>query len=456
MKAHGLTVLLFVLLVILFGVQSCHVRQNMSNEVENAVNAENAVNVELYYEQIVDSAGTNWDEEIPVFHYWRDISSDNYYFDIPTEDSINGWMKMCEERNPCDSVERRYVQDLYTNMNQYVTVNDFYHLWYHDGSYLKNDDFTTWRLMQYDSTLCVPSPNSEYDKFYSIKNTIQRLLEYEPECQWELNCHSGYLCDFQEYYDRLLVKEAIKHSNNPKLIDALKKEQEAWQNYHIALDTAFQIIDGSPDGMVGSAWSMAICGILLDNAAMREQSLVDFYFALTDSLDYQNTHKSIFIGRYDIERHKQISNKQVIKEYGKFMDFFKDKSYFNPEFRYPEKELKRVLEDEMNAWQVWMSSRDIVSAILTGLCKDCYDNATNNVRRHKLIMLKNRYQGFGITTQTILDCLLPYDCKDSEIDSFSFEKRWNADQEILMPDVGFVRSFGSLACLIYKNNSNDE
>ena len=56
--------------------------------------------------------------------------------------------------------------------------------------------------------------------------------------------------------------------------------------------------------MVGSAWSMAISGIAYDNALMRELSLEDLYFALTDSLDYQFAHKRSMIGEYEIERHE--------------------------------------------------------------------------------------------------------------------------------------------------------
>ena len=81
----------------------------------------------------------------------------------------------------------------------------------------------------------------------------------------------------------------------------------------------------------------------------------------------------------------------------------------------------------MRAWQGWMSSRRAVSSKLTGLCKDCYDNSTNNVRRNKLIMLKNRYQGYGLVGQSMLDALLPYGCKDSEIESYDFAEKFWAD-----------------------------
>lgn len=437
------TACLSITILTLFFAQGCHFRQNNNAKSDNTIGVEpaltkvieadnsesvecmnSAIRRDLYYEKMDADAETDWDEKISVFHFWRDISDDEYYFNIPSEEQVNTWKALCEEKNRPDSVSRRYLQGYYANMNQYMTIQDFVEIWYGDGDNLKNDDFTTWRLMQYNSLPFI-QPDSEFDKFYVLKNTIQGLLLFEPQSQWELNFYAGLESDFQEYYDRVLVREAIRHSNE-KTADLLKEEENAWINYHEALNSAFQIIDGSPDGMVGSAWPMAIGGIAYDNAKMRALSMEDFYFALTDSLDYHIAHRKSLIGQYEIERHAQIDNSSVLKEYLRFMDFFKDESFFEPEYSYSVSELRSVLEDEMKAWQGWMLSRDKVSSTLTGLCKNCYDNATNNIRRYKLIMLKNRYQGFGITSKTTLDCLLPYSCEDPDIDLFSFEEKWNS------------------------------
>lgn len=421
------TSFLSILLLTLSLSQSCNSRPKNSaylNQTKEVEDVEIATCQDLYYEKKAADADIDWEEEISVFHYWRDISNDEYYFGIPSEQQVITWKALCEEKNCIDSVSRRYLQGYYANMNQYMTIQDFVEIWYGDGENRQNDDLTTWRLMQYDSLPFI-QPDSEFDKFYVLKSTIQRLLLFEPQSQWELNCSAGLESDFQEYYDRVLVREAIRHSSR-RTANLLAKEEKAWGNYHEALNAAFKIIDGSPDGMVGSAWPMAISGIAYDNAQMRALSMEDFYFALTDSLDYHIVHKNSIIGQYEIERHEQIDNNRVLNEYLHFMDFFNNESFFNPEYSYSVSDLRRVLEDEMKAWQGWMSSRDKVSSTLTGLCKDCYDNATNNIRRHKLIMLKNRYQGFGITSKTILDSLLPYSCKDPDIDLFSFEEKWNS------------------------------
>ena len=399
--------------------------QSCRNHSQNHPVLVNNNNTELYYEKVEkDNEIVDWDEKIPVFHHWRELDSIEYYFDVPSDEEVERWKTTCEDRNQLESAPWQFVQGDYANMNQFVTVTDFYELWYHEDSYLENDDLTTWRLMQYDSLSFIQA-DSEFDKFNALRNAIQGLLLYEPQSQWDMNFHSGLEADFQEYYDRVLYREAVNHSDK-ELAALLRKEQASWLDYHAALDSAYRVIDGDPHGMVGSAWSMAICGIAYDNAQMRASSLEDFYFALTDSLDYHYVHKRSMIGEYEILRHAKISDKSVLREYDRFMEYFEDKTFFDPEYCYPVEKLKSVLKNEKKAWLRWMASRDEVSAVLTGLCKECYDNSTNNVRRHKLIMLKNRYQGFGVTSQFILDCLLPYGCHDSEIAAFSFEENYKS------------------------------
>ena len=80
----------------------------------------------------------------------------------------------------------------------------------------------------------------------------------------------------------------------------------------------------------------------------------------------------------------------------------------------------------MDEWKKWMKYRGVVSSQLHGLCKEAYDNSTNNIRRYKLIMLKNRYEGYGITSGDVMECLLPYTASDEELDGPSFDEKWKA------------------------------
>lgn len=356
-------------------------------------------------------------DTIKVFRYWAELDDEMYLFTPPTSEQIALWKMECETRNKYDSPHDVEVSDHYADMNQYVTIYDFIELWYDKESYKDSLDFTLWRLAQYEGE-CNHYPDSEYDRFYYLKNSFQNLCAFDAQFQFEFNLWAGLVADFQEFYDKVMVREAIRHSS-PRVAKALEREEVAWQNYHAELDSTFRIIDGNPDGLVGSAWGMAISGIAEDNARMREESLSDFYFALTDSLDYEVKHTRSQISSYEIIRNSKMPQNKVLREYRHFMDSFEEDECY-----YPIAEREKALSREMAAWKKWMHSRAAVSSLLTGICKDTYDNSTNNVRRWKYIMLKNRYAGYGIISTDIEECLMPYSTPDDQLDGPSFDERW--------------------------------
>lgn len=403
----------FILILLILSAVSCGQRRSAK---PSNIDVKKFNDEQLFYKH-TDSTRKAWNDTVHVFHHWRDLEKSDYLFDVPTDEQISSWEHLCEDNNQYDSEQNIGVPGYYLNMNQYVTIYDFAGLWYRDDSYIDNLDLTLWRLAQYDYDSRY-SPDSEYERFYYLKNAIQGLCLFDAQFQFELNLNAGLEADFQEFYDKVMVREAIRHSSTD-IAKALEEEETTWQSYHAELDSTFRIIDGTPNAFVGSAWPMAISGIAYDDALMREESLADFYFALTDSLDYKIRHKKSVIGEYDLVKHSTIQEERVLKEYRLFMDSLEEDDIY-----YPVPERKKALEREMNAWKEWMKSRAKVSSLLTGLCKEVYDNSTNNVRRHKYIMLKNRYQGYGLTSQDVMECLIPYSASDEELDGPSFNERW--------------------------------
>ena len=376
---------------------------------KNSIPLDTALGIspDSYYEVITDTTNIDWLEEIPVFHYWKEIPDEEYLFNSPSTEQIAYWQSMCEKENPSDSVMRSFVQKDCRNMNHYVTIYDFMDVWAQQNPYGSDDAFTLWRLEQYNMEAY--SPDSEFDRFLCLKSIIQSLCCYDAQFQFELNFKAGMEGRLQEFYDRTILREATQHSQ-PQLSKALETENLAWEEYHAQLDSTFRIIDGEINGLVGSAWPMAISGILYDDARIREISLADFCFALTNSLDYE------------LEKHTEITEDKVIQEYRRFMNSLEE-----DEFAYPLYQRKKVLALEMNAWNKWMRSREDVSSLLSGLVKECYDNSTNNVRRMKLIMLKNRYNGYGITSGDVMSCLIPYTASDAELNGPSFDEIWKSN-----------------------------
>lgn len=358
---------------------------------------------ESYYAPIEDYKGSH----IRIFRYWKEMEGNDYLFGKPTYEQSEEWMRLCRVANPVYEIDVRELVG-YESINQFVTVQDFYGLWYNRGDSLKlNDDLTLWRLEQYDTVS--HSPNSEYERFSILKERIDRLTEFEPQFQVDLNLLSGFEEDLKAFYNRVLLNELIGNTDD-KIGQALRKENEAWLCYHAAVDSSFRIIDGNPEGMVGSAWSMSISGILSDNDDIRSCSLEDLYYALVDNSDMAT-----------LDHHAFVSEKKVMTEYQRFMNSFEEDEAY-----YPVLERRNALSYEMEKWTKWMDTRAIVSDILEGKCKEAYDNSTNNVRRMKFIMLKNRYAGYGIISNDIYGCLMPYSINDDELEEPSFDERWKA------------------------------
>ena len=232
------------------------------------------------------------------------------------------------------------------------------------------------------------------------------------------DCFSNFRRKF--YFDEL-VREAIRHSP-PLVAKTLENEEKAWQSYHKELDSTFRVLDGNPSGVVGSAWPMAISGIAKDNAEMREESMLDYYFALMDSVEYVSHYKESMIRQDGIKEQGGFSNEDLQNEYRRFMDSLEEDECY-----YPISERKKAIERDLVAWEKWMECRRTVSSLLTGPCKYAYDNATDSIRRHKFIMLKNRYQGYGLTSGDVLECLIPYNASDEEVRGPSFDERWRSN-----------------------------
>ena len=413
MSACKLTIVCLAIIYCFFFLQSCKYQHKVSEDTTITT--------------IEDTHGRkenngHWNNQIPDCHQWREISPEEYYFNVPTEEQVAKWKAICEEWNQWDSSDDiTYDLGQFIDVNHYITVHDFVEVWYR-GEFL-DDDFTTWRLQQYDSLSFVEG-GTEYDKFHSLKNAIEGLLSFQPASQWEMNFKASLYSDFQEYYDRMLYKAVVSHSDGAVAL-VLKREEEAWLKYHDALISAFKVIDGSPTGWVGSGWPMAIGDIAYDDAQMRAMSLEDFYFAMVDG-NYRISRGLNMIGQNQVEMHISVSESDIIEEYQRFIEYYEDEYFYDSEYNYPLSEIRKALNNEMRAWEEWMKYRKLASSFITNPTQYLYNNATNNVRRHKLIMLKNRYQGYGLTSPDILDIILSYDCDNCVIQHYCFEEEYRS------------------------------
>ena len=351
--------------------------------------------------------------QIQVSHCWRELQEKDYLFDVPSADSIAAWKALCESRFACESADCDYLKKSFRSLNHYVSFYDLVELWYHEDSLKPNDELTLWRLTQFCPL--EETPTLEEERFRILGNTICDLYDIEPDSQWDLNFWSGVKAHLWEFYCRVLDNATISRANG-ELEEALLNEREAWNRYHEALNNAFCILEGNAEGLNGSAWPMSVTGILEEDADFRIAATKEYYFVVADGW-----RKPI----EELERHAIFSVERVLDEYHSFMNTLPTDEYY-----FPVEDRKEALAMEMHAWEDWMKSREHVSSLLSGNERYIFNNSTNNLRRRKLIMLKNRYEAYGITSYEVMESQIPYEIDDAALDSLSnFDDRWKKHLE---------------------------
>lgn len=337
----------------------------------------------------------DWDEKIDVHHVW-DKDVDKVFG--PCE----SWKAACEKSFVPEPTERRYVQGYFKGMNQYVAVYDFIEVWCRtDPGKRKDDEFIYWRLCQFDKALSKEHVSG--NKVRLLKRVIAKLLDYEDDTQWDLTFHYYLMQEFSEFYCRTLLREI---PTSAQLRRALIKESKAWNRYRDDVESAYMLIEGSASGINGSSWDMEVCDFVKGNNEMRSVLLEDLLAITEESFQHQKPDAYIDNGMIQRERAKFSSNLD------EDIDSF------------PINQRRKALNTEIASWFRWIDSLSAIRNLLPDSQKEYFDTSIQKVYRYKFIMLKNMYQGFGITSQSILDCLVPFDTDARGLYGPSFADKW--------------------------------
>lgn len=355
------------------------------------------------------------DEDSVLFtRTWKDPSV--YLMDKPDDSSIATWKKICETDN---SEFNSIMIPSYMKgdpMERHVTFYDLANT----GS-IKDpsveDAFMLWRLNEY-----MPSkrnPIGETQRYELLCAQMDSLLTCDGDgSQMDYNIHS-YL---ESEFVRIRVYEYQKRlcDSIPTSAEALNEEFSSWKEYISAADEAFDKVKMGP-GFQGSGSPMAYFGFRQENMEMMSQALLPFYLTITDPKKSPKAESHSIIARSDID-----------VEYGRFLSSIvktmteeKDSEFFDPDSYYPLEEQIASLKKEQGAWQKWMDVREKVAESLDDTLRMEYENASNNIRRRKLIDLKNRYEGYGLTSEFILKILLKYNCTETELSEYNYEQAWD-------------------------------
>lgn len=175
-----------------------------------------------------------------------------------------------------------------------------------------------------------------------------------------------------------------------------KVEKTLWERYNSAALEAYYHIN-----MGGCSGSAALMGYNEFAYDVEDQFLVSF--------------------SYSGQKHKLVTADMVADEYDGFLEYgivaITDEED-TVDGEYSVKEKQDYLRAEKRCWELWMRYRNSVSAELEGDLKDKYDLCSNELRRMKLIQLKNQYQWYGIWDDDAYDIMLDPECTDEEIDGY--------------------------------------
>lgn len=332
-------------------------------------------------------------DTIWVSHQWHDCG---YLFGRPDESKVNQWKNLCCENICYGSRE----EGEYGTPERMLAILDFYKFLGDEGHSEEEDDFTLWRLSEYMPTY--ESLPDEYTRFRRLDVQIDSILNYEPFTQCSLNDRAYFEYFFVKTRANTMYKRLSARIDS--LASLLDKENRAYWRYHDIQTECYDTV------FIGHDWfssePMSIHGMATDDVRMRQKSLEAFYFFVTDRNRTADR----------IEKHITITMKMINDEYDHFISELPTKEYFpeNPVL-YPLPVRQRKLNDDRQAFCQWMNERRKISAVLTGTAKFSFDRATNNARRCKLFMLKNRYEGYGIGSETYFADLLQRDCTDKQL-----------------------------------------
>lgn len=339
-----------------------------------------------------------------------------YLMEKPTDDSISAWKKMCETLNPDYNhvMIPPYMDGV--PMEKQVTFYDLAIASSIEES-SREDAFILWRLNEF-----MPSnsePTGEVQRYKLLCAQMDSLLTCNGiGSQMDYNFNSYLEAEFawirvNEYQKRLC--DAI-----PSSAEVLNEEFASWKEYISAADNAFEKIQMGL-GFQGSASPMSYSGFRSESMEMLSQALIPFYLMISDPKNAPEADAHGVTTLIDVDDEYQVFLSSIVKK----MTEEKDSEFFDPNSYYPLKEQTAALEKDQSSWQKWMEAREKVAESLEGDLQLQYENATNNIRRRKLIDLKNRYEGYGITSEFILGILLKYDCSDAELSEHNYEQLWD-------------------------------
>ena len=332
--------------------------------------------------------------------------SEKYLFGEPPADTLKKWRKMCREVSNDDF--SKWTIEAYGTTERMHAVKDLIglFLYNHNGCIPVNDELIIWRLSEY-MPMSQRQP-TEYERFKKLDVQIDSVLYYDDWTQFSYNFRFRFEEVLQEVRARVMFK-CLKDRVDSNIAELLMKEEESYWAYHKNMVACYDTVRMSPTWN-GSAAGMAYARSEEDDVLIRAKSLEAFYYTLADGKAVSDK----------LEKHRDIPMTIITDEYRKFADYIPSCNSGDEDDYFPCASQLRCLQAEQAAFTKWMDDRERVSDALSGEMKKAFDRSTNNARRHKLFMLKNRYHGYEMMMDSDYEYLAKEDWPDRKLLRYNY------------------------------------
>ena len=317
----------------------------------------------------------------PIPHRWVELDSTLLAGYGIAPGDIERWKQYFDRKfrfNTLDADQIRYYQ----SENHFVTVNDLSALLFDQGNdSIPKQNCTLWRLLQYASQRGIRFPFNPDQLPRVLRTQIDSVLSYGAWSTIDMSTQAALEETLRAWYNDLVLSR-IKAVSSAELRSCLEKEEEAWKAYHDKAMTAYERLNDN----TGSISFAYFCNFGSMDQRMRHLGVEEYYSAVFAGVSFPRLPGA---GRHGI-----VTNTAVSQAYQEFRKDVPDWSESEPlpAGLYPQREMRAALTTEQRSWEAWMAVRAVVSDLLSGKEKAAWDNATNNIRRYKRIMLKNRYE----------------------------------------------------------------
>lgn len=250
------------------------------------------------------------------------------------------------------------------------------------------------------------SKASEYDRYLASEVQKDSLLAFPGNegCTADMYYYASYELSFTRW-------------NIQKFTDVSKSDglysvevDSAWQAYYRAMLTSVDSVVMYRPRCLGTISNMeyvAFVGRLDD----------DYLYSMLDALYGKQRHIV----------HTPISDKAISDAYLSLKSHqqeYESKEGFEDldDCYVPLSERLIALDKDEEKWNAFIDARNAFSQTLSISQRKAYNNATNNLKRNKLWLLKNEYRCYSISPEYD-DSLLAFDCSDEELMRFLFEDK---------------------------------